>query len=138
LIQALKVCASHAEQHGVIVALQHHHDFLKTAEETLQVIRAVDSPWCGIVLDVGSLRDRNVYEEIELLLPYTTTWQIKEQVWVDGEQVPADLGRIAEIIDRLGYRGFLPIEVLGKDSDVDTRKRRTVNFLNQVRKRMIG
>ena len=138
LIASLKGCSEHAEKHGVMLGLQHHHDFLKTAQQTRQVIEAVDSPWCGVVLDIGSLRDRNVYDEIEVLLPYATTWQIKEQVWVDGEQVPADLDRISDIIERVGYRGFLPVEILGKGKDVDTRKRNAAKFLEQVRRRMIA
>lgn len=138
LIESLKQCSVRAQEHGVMLGLQHHHDFLKTADQTLDVIAAVDSPWCGVVLDVGSLREKNVYQEIERLLPYTTTWQIKEQVWVDGEQVAADLDRIAEIIDRVGYRGFLPIEVLGKDDTVEARKEHAAVFLEQVRQRMIG
>lgn len=138
LIESLQHCVSYAEKHGVIVALQHHHDFLKTAQETMEVVQAVDSPWCGVVLDIGSLRVKNVYDEIERLLPFTTTWQIKEQVWIDGRQVPADLDRIADVIQRVGYRGFLPIEVLGKAKDVDARKKHAAAFLEQVRKRMMG
>lgn len=138
LIESLKDCSEHAQRHGVILALQHHHDFLKTAEQTQQIIEAVDSPWCGVVLDIGSLRDLNVYDEIERLLPYATTWQMKEQVWLDGEQVPADLDRISNIIQRVGYRGFLPIEILGKAKDAETRKNDAATFLEQVRNRLIA
>jgi hypothetical protein len=41
------------------------------------------------------------------------TWQLKESVWYGPKEVPTDLGRIKAIIDRTGYRGFLPIETLG-------------------------
>jgi sugar phosphate isomerase/epimerase len=138
LVQSLKACALYGKEKGVVIALQHHHDFLETADQTLEVLRAVNSPWCGLVLDIGSLRIKNVYQEIEQLLPYATTWQVKEHVWSDGEQSPVDLERLAEIIDRVGYRGFLPIEVLGEDSDVDQRKKHAARFLEQVRDRVMG
>ena len=56
MIPELQECAGHGKQHGVIVGLQQHNDFLKTADETIRVIEAVNSPWFGDILDVGSLR----------------------------------------------------------------------------------
>src|SRR4029450_2166720 len=83
MIPAFQECAEYGKKHGVIVALQHHNDFLKTAEQTIQVVKAVNSEWFSIVLDVGSLAKGDPYEEIEKLLPYACTWQIKELVWVN-------------------------------------------------------
>ena len=101
-------------QHGVIVGLQNHNDFVKTADETIRIVEAVNSEWFGVILDVGSLRQHDPYPEIEKLLPYAVTWQLKETVWYGEKEVPVDLARIKAIIDKGGYRGFLPIETLGK------------------------
>ena len=38
---------------------------------------------------------------------------MKENVVYEGKAVPTDLRRIKAIIERTGYRGFLPIETLG-------------------------
>ena len=62
---------------------------------------------------VGSLRQGDPYAEIEKLLPYSCTWQIKEQVYFDGKATPIDLRKIRAIIEKVGYRGFLPFEALG-------------------------
>jgi sugar phosphate isomerase/epimerase len=113
MVPAFRQCAEYGARHGVIVALQHHDDFLKTAEQTIRVVEAVNSPWFSVVLDVGSLRQGDPYEEIEKLLPYACTWQIKEQVWYGTKAAPIDLPRIKRIIDKVGYRGFTPIEALG-------------------------
>ncbi len=113
MVPAFQECAEFGKKHGVIVALQHHDDFLKTAAETIRVVNAVNSDWFSVVLDVGSLRKGDPYLEIEKLLPYACTWQIKEQVYYDGKATPIDLKKIRAIIEKVGYRGFLPFEALG-------------------------
>jgi sugar phosphate isomerase/epimerase len=113
MVPDIEACVDHGRQHGVIVGLQNHNDFLKTAAETIRVVEAVNSEWFGVILDIGSLRQGDPYAEIEKLVPYAVTWQLKEKVWYGAKEVPTDVGRIRAIIDRAGYRGFLPIETLG-------------------------
>jgi sugar phosphate isomerase/epimerase len=125
----IRECVEHGRQNGVIVALQNHHDFVKTAAETIRVCQAVDSEWFGVILDVGSLRQGDPYQEIETLLPYAVSWQLKETVWYGEKQVPIDLAKLKTIIDRGGYRGFLPIETLG-EGDPNIKVSR---FLKRVR-----
>ena len=43
MIPAFQECAEYGKKHGVIIGLQHHDDFLKTADQTIQVVRAVNS-----------------------------------------------------------------------------------------------
>jgi sugar phosphate isomerase/epimerase len=132
MIPAFRECVDFGRKHGVIVALQHHDDFLKTADQTIRVVKAVNSDWFSIVLDVGSLRQGDPYAEIEKLVPYACTWQIKEDVWVKGKATPIDLSRIRAIIEKTGYRGFLPIEALGQ-GDPQTI---VTAFFEKVRKAM--
>ena len=113
MVPDMKACADYGRQHGVIVGLQNHNDFLKTAGETIRVVEAVNSEWFGVILDTGSLRQGDPYAEIEKLVSYAVTWQLKESVWQGGKEIPTDVGRIKAIIDKAGYRGFLPIETLG-------------------------
>jgi sugar phosphate isomerase/epimerase len=113
MVPDIKACVDHGRRHGVIVGLQNHNDFLKTADETIRVVEAVNSEWFGVILDIGSLRQGDPYAEIEKLVPYAVTWQLKEKVWYGAREVPTDVGRIKAIIDKVGYRGFLPIETLG-------------------------
>lgn len=126
---AFRECAEHGRRHGVMVGLQNHHDFVKTAAETIRIVEAVDSEWFGVILDIGSLRMSDPYEEIERLLPYAISWQLKETVWYGEKEVPADLKRVKAIIDKGGYRGVLPIETLGAGDP----KEKVARFLDQVR-----
>jgi sugar phosphate isomerase/epimerase len=122
-------CAQFGKEHGVILGLQQHNDFLKTADETIRLIQAVDSPWFADILDIGSLRQGDPYEEIAKLLPYAVSWQIKESVWYGAKETPTDLRRIKAIIDKGGYRGVLPFEALGAGDPRD----RVAAFLEQIR-----
>jgi len=130
MIPAFQECAEYGSKRGVIVGLQHHDDFLKTADETIRVVQAVKSEWFSVILDVGSLRQGDPYAEIEKLLPYASNWQIKEHVWYGTKKVDIDLPRLRTIIDKVGYRGFTPIEALGPGNPEEV----VTAFLNRVRK----
>ncbi len=130
MVADCKECAAFGKEHGVIVAVQQHNDFLKTAAETIRLIEAVGSDWFGCILDIGSLRQGDPYAEIEKLVPYAVSWQIKEKVGRDGKEEPTDLAKIKAIIDRSGYRGYVPFEALGPG---DPRPK-VVGFLEMIRK----
>jgi sugar phosphate isomerase/epimerase len=132
MVPAFQECAACGRDHGVIVALQHHDDFLKTSDQVIRVVKAVASDWFSVVLDVGSLRQGDPYEEIARLVPYACTWQIKETVWYGTKAVPIDLPRLRGIIEKSGYRGFLPFEALGRGEPAVVTA-----FLEKVRKAMI-
>jgi sugar phosphate isomerase/epimerase len=129
MVADFKQCAAFGREHGVVVALQQHNDFLKTASEAIRVIEAVDSEWFGCILDIGSLRSGDPYAEIQKLVPYAVSWQIKENVGRDGKDEATDLKKIKEIVDRSGYRGYLPFEALGSG---DPRAKVTA-FLQKIR-----
>jgi len=126
MIPDFRECAAHAARYGVILGLQNHNDFAKTADQTIRIINAVDSEWFGGVLDIGSLRTNETYGEIEKLVPYAVSWQLKEEV---SNGVKTDLTKVKAIIDRAGYRGYLPIETLGKGDP----KVKIPEFVAQVR-----
>jgi len=132
MIPAFQECAEFGRQHGVIIGLQHHNDFLKTADQTIRVIKAVGSDWFHVILDVGSVRQGNPYAEIEKLIPYACTWQIKEEVWYGEKATPIDLPKLRALIEKHGFRGFLPIEALGQADPAVI----VTAFLDRVKKAM--
>ncbi len=122
-------CAAFGKEHGVVVGVQQHNDFLKTADETIRMIDAVGSDWFGAILDIGSLRQGDPYAEIEKLVPYAVSWQIKEEVGRNNKVEPTDLTKIKGIIDRSGYRGYVPFEALGAGDPTQ----KIVAFLGKIR-----
>lgn len=129
MIPDFRECVAHGQRHGVVLGLQNHDDFLKMADETIRVVDAVNSKWFGVHLDVGSLRQRDPYTEIEKLVPYAVSWQLKENVGYGDKETPTDLRRVKAIIDKAGYRGFLPIETLSAGDP----KVKVAKFLARVR-----
>ena len=113
MAEDLKTCCKYGEEFGVMIATQNHNDFLKTAADVDRIFEMVDSDWLGLNLDIGSYRQHDPYEEIEKNIKYAVTWQIKENVWIDGKEVPTDFIKLFRIIKEEGYRGYLPLETLG-------------------------
>jgi sugar phosphate isomerase/epimerase len=113
MVRDIRECCDYGRRLGVIIALQNHNDFLKTAADVDRIFERVDSEWLGLNLDIGSYRQHEPYGEIEKNIRHAVTWQIKENVWIDGKETPTDFVRLFTIIRKAGYRGYLPLETLG-------------------------
>jgi sugar phosphate isomerase/epimerase len=109
----VKECCEIGKEYGVIVAIQNHNDFLKTADDVDRIFEMVDSEWLGLNLDIGSYRQKDPFKEIEQNIKYAVTWQVKENIWIDGKETPTDLVKLFKLIKKHAYRGYLPIETLG-------------------------
>jgi sugar phosphate isomerase/epimerase len=110
----IRTCAEHAGKFGVIIGVQNHGDFLKTADHVISLLRRVDSPWCGAIVDTGYFKAEDPYDEMAKAAPYAVNWQIKQSPFgVEKEaEAPIDLRRLMRLVRASGYRGFLPIETL--------------------------
>lgn len=113
MVAMLREAARYGRERGVMIGLQNHNEAIKTAAQTIRILEAVNSEWLGVVLDIGSLRQHDPYKEIEALIPYAVSWQVKEFVWENGAETAVDIARLGEIIRRAGYRGWFPVETLG-------------------------
>lgn len=114
LVNELKICSGYAQDEGVVLGLQHHNDFLYTSDEIIEVLNRVDSKWLGLILDVGSLRIGNSYDEIRKLAPYANYWFIKEHVYPYGVKTPVDMNKIANILKETNYTGYVSFESLSE------------------------
>lgn len=112
MLEDIKTCVEYGKQFGVIVALQNHNDFIKTADETIDLMKKINDEWFGLVLDTGSFVTNEPYSEIEKAISYAVNWQIKEAITYNGKRENTDLVKIFKIIKASTYRGYLPIETL--------------------------
>jgi sugar phosphate isomerase/epimerase len=110
----IRECADHAANFGVIIGVQNHGDFLRTADDLIKLINRVDSPWCGAIVDTGYFKAPDPYAEMAKAAPYAVNWQVKQSPeGVENEaSSPTDLKRLLKIVRVSGYRGYLPIETL--------------------------
>ena len=130
VISAMQECASFGAENGVIVAMQNHNDFIKSADQVNYIMENVNKEWFGLVLDVGSYSLKDPYEEISRNVHHAVNWQIKENVNYLGTQKPVDLKTLMKIIKNSDYNGYLPIETLGPGDPFEKVK----NFLKDVKK----
>jgi sugar phosphate isomerase/epimerase len=112
VIDSVHECIEFGSSHGVIITLQNHFDAIKSMEDIKSVLDQIDSPWFGLNLDIGSLRLGDPYKDIEALIPYAKTWQIKEKVFRNNVEEKTDIPKLIEIIKKGGYRGYIPVETL--------------------------
>ena len=132
MLEDLRHCVEYGKEHGVIVAVQNHNDFLKTADQTIELLKKINSEWFGLVLDTGSFVTNEPYSEMEKSIPFAVNWQIKEKLNYNGKNENMDLTRLFKIIKASKYRGYLPIETLSPGDPYTV----IPPFLNQVRKAM--
>jgi sugar phosphate isomerase/epimerase len=114
LIDEMRECADYAGRHGVMISYQNHNNFTSNAAQAVEIIERVDSEWFGLMLDIGSLPEGDAYKQIEQLIPYAVSWQVKEMILTGGTRVKTDFARLMQIVRRSGYRGYFPLETLGE------------------------
>jgi sugar phosphate isomerase/epimerase len=113
MLKDIQACVDYGKQHGVIIGIQNHNDFIQTADQVIKIIKEINSEWFGLILDTGSFRQHDPYAEIEKSIPYAVNWQVKEKIWINGAEVETDIERLIQLIKSSGYKGYLPIETLG-------------------------
>jgi len=119
--EAMKI----ADDYGIKLANENHIDY--TADEMLQMIEEVDNPNFGINFDTGNflrLLDDPI-AGMEKLAPYTFATHIKDLApnpaasptdWSFFAGVPVGRGmidnfKLAEILKKHNYQGFLAVEI---------------------------
>lgn len=124
LMPLLQDAAAHAKDRGVVLAIENHIDFL--ADELVELIDTIDSPWLGVCLDTANnlrmLEDPGV--AIEKLAPYARATHIKDVVAKGGNprdfafwpSVPVgkgliDIPRAFGELRKHGYTGLLALEI---------------------------
>ena len=74
----IRECADYAGKFGVIIGVQNHGDFLRTADDLIHLINRINSPWCGAIVDTGYFKAPDPYAEMAKAAPYAVNWQVKQ------------------------------------------------------------
>jgi sugar phosphate isomerase/epimerase len=116
-IAALEECGDYAARKGVWLGLENHGGIVAQVDDLLDIIRAVKSPWCGVNLDSGNFYSKqDPYEEMARLAPYAVNVQLKVEVPTPaGGRVPTDARKLAAVLRRAGYQGYVALEYESKD-----------------------
>jgi sugar phosphate isomerase/epimerase len=114
-IESIGACLPDAEANGIVLALENHWGLTTKVENLLRLVKGVNSPWLGVNLDTGNWPD-DPYSGIEQLAPYAVIVQAKTYygggVWYT---LDLDYPRIAAILRNAGFRGWISLEMEGKE-----------------------
>lgn len=104
-----------AEQCGVVLGLENHWGLGRTAAGVLRIVEAIRSPWLKVTLDTGNFLE-DPYPQMERMAPHACLVQAKTY-FGGGEWYTLDIDypRVAEILRKAGYRGYLSLEMEGKE-----------------------
>ena len=121
-----------AEKLGVHMALENHWGLARTPEGLLRIAKAFDnSPWMGVLMDTGNFLE-DPYKKLEMIASRTTFVQAKTY-YGGGEWYTLDLDykRIAGILRKVNYRGYISIEFEGKE-DARTAVPKSVAMMREA------
>lgn len=115
VIESFEKTLKTAEKCGVTLGLENHWGLGRTPEGVLRVVDAIRSPWLQVTLDTGNFLE-DPYEKLAKLAPKTVLLQAKTYhgggLWYTLE---LDYDRIAGLMRKANYRGWVSLEFEGKD-----------------------
>lgn len=114
-VESINACLPDAEKLGVMMNLENHWGLTTSVQTLLKIHKLVNSPWLGLNMDTGNYPG-DPYEGIEILAPHATIVQAKTY-YGGGEWYTLDLDypRIAGILRKHNYNGWLSLEMEGKE-----------------------
>jgi sugar phosphate isomerase/epimerase len=115
VIDALQRCLPTAEKCGVVLGLENHWGLGLTPEGVLRIVDAIQSPYLQVTLDTGNFLE-DPYPKLEKLAAKTVLLQAKTY-YGGGEwyTLELDYQRIAGILQKANYRGWVSLEFEGKE-----------------------
>ena len=130
-IDGIQRCLAKAEECGVILALENHWGLARTPEGLLRIIKALPSPWLGVLMDTGNFLE-NPYEKLKQIAPKTIFVQAKTYHG-GGEWYSLDLDykKVAKILAEVNYTGYVSLEMEGKE-DPDKAVPKSIAMLRRA------
>ncbi len=116
VIESLAECCDYAGKKGIFLGLE-NHDSIGTAAALIPMVKAVNSPWCGINLDSGNFHTPDPYKDFAECVPYALNVQFKVELHGDkpGTTKPADMKRFTQLLRDGGYQGWVALEYEAKE-----------------------
>ena len=110
-IAGLEECADYAGKHGIFLGIENHGGIVAEADDLLEIIRTVKSPWVGINLDSANFHTDDPYRDFERCAPYAVNVQMKADIQRRGEKSEAaDIPRLVKLLKAANYRGYVALE----------------------------
>ena len=118
VMDALEKLLPRAEECGVVLGLENHWGLGRTAEGVLRIVEAIHSPWLQMTLDTGNFLERS-YEQMEKMASSQVPIAlVQAKTYYGGGRwyaLDLDYARIAEILRKHQYRGWISLEFEGNE-----------------------
>ncbi len=116
--EAFEQIVPHAEKCGIVLGMENHWGLAMTPAGILRVLNDVQSPWFKVTLDTGNFLE-DPYDRIAQLAAHAVLVQAKTY-YGGGRWYTLDLdyARIAAIIRKAGYQGYISLEFEGNEEVV--------------------
>jgi sugar phosphate isomerase/epimerase len=111
VVEVMKPACDYSAGKGITLGIESHGGITAQAENILEILRRVDSPYAGCNLDITHFPE-NEYQQIEMCIPYATHTHIRDHF--DSGQ-PIDFDRIGQMFVKGGYKGYMSAEYEGKE-----------------------
>lgn len=115
VIDSLTQCLKKAEECGVVLGLENHWGLGRTADGVMRIVNAINSPWLQVTMDTGNFLD-DMYPQYDKIAGNAVLVQAKTYfgggTWYS---LDIDYARVAEILRRHKYRGYISLEFEGQE-----------------------
>jgi len=131
VIDSIAKCLPAAENSGVTLGLENHWGLSRTPEGLLRIVNAIDSPWLRVLLDTGNFLE-DPYQKLDVCAAHAVFVQAKTYygggIWYT---LDLDYNRIANIMRKHNYRGYVSLEFEGKE-DYKTAIPKSLSLLREA------
>jgi sugar phosphate isomerase/epimerase len=115
---AIEKLLPRAEECGVVLGLENHWGLGRTAAGVLRIVEAIHSPWLQMTLDTGNFLEQS-YEQMEVMASSSVPIAlVQAKTYYGGGRwyaLDLDYGRIATILRKHGYQGWISLEFEGNE-----------------------
>ncbi|ADY52760.1 Xylose isomerase domain-containing protein TIM barrel [Pseudopedobacter saltans DSM 12145] len=112
MVKSMRICAEYAQKKGVRLVVQNHGDFLQTADQTINLVKKVNSKSFGVLVDTGYFLVGDAYSEIDKVMPYAFNFLLKENIQRPNDPEAIDLNKISAILKKYNYNGNIVLETI--------------------------
>ncbi|SMD17827.1 Tat (twin-arginine translocation) pathway signal sequence [Pedobacter nyackensis] len=138
-VDGLGKLTEYGKKHRINVIVENHGGYSSNGAWLADVIKQVNSPFCGTLPDFGNFalgggKEYDKYLGVEEMMPYAKGVSAKSMKFNEnGEESDIDYERMFKIINAAKWRGIVGIEFSGPGSE-DEGIRKTKQLLEKIRK----